>query len=348
MKLFYFILLLLLIGLTSTGCPEPEEGPDPGCRQEEDSEGINFQLLAGPDTIHPSKVSVFFKLDDDEGNSVPNLTEEDFSFFEKGLNNNCHLSLSADEAARKIIKSPQVFQYNTTLVLDLSGSVINNNLVELKEAALEFIDVVLPDTVNSGFNMEIWWFDGEDLLHQLVPITDDKILLRDGINSINSSISNDNSTDLFGAVIKSVDVTETSLNNISSGIISSASVVIFTDGRDRAQRYLRAAAIDAINNANQTISFFTIGLGSEINQEDLRNIGKDGFKLATNLSELVSSFLEIGKLVTDEANSFYNFEYCSPSRNGVSELIIQTFYNGKRGQLKIQYEATNFSGGCVL
>ncbi|MEL7532803.1 MAG: hypothetical protein AAFN10_15905 [Bacteroidota bacterium] len=103
--------------------------------------GITFQTLIGPDTAHPGKVSIFFKLDDKDGNGVANLTEDDFSFYEQGVNDDCHLLVSESEAARKIIKSPQEFQYNVTLVLDLSGSVVQNSLDNLKKAASDFIDI---------------------------------------------------------------------------------------------------------------------------------------------------------------------------------------------------------------
>ncbi len=317
------------------------------CWQEPNPQ-IEFQLLSGPDVELPSKVSIFFKLDDLSGNPIPRLTEDDFTFYEEGINDDCPTLVSVDEAKRKIVNSPQLFQYNTTLVLDLSGSVINNNLDNLKMAATSFVEVVMPDTLNSGFGMGIYWFDGEDQLNNLVPLTDDRTALIDGINSIDASISNDNSTDLFGAVIRSVAETEQILNNIPTNVISSASIVLFTDGRDRAQRYTRSEAYSAVDNASDLISMFSIGLGNEINIDDLQKIGKDGFRQAQDLSNLISTFSEVGALVTDEANSYYNFEYCSPIRNGSADLIIQANTTIGRGFIQFDYDGTGFTGGCDL
>lgn len=341
--LFLFCLFTIFISCDKKNKPDPNNDcwKNPGTQ-------LKFLLLSGPNVDPPSKVSIFFKLDDAEGAPIPRLSEEDFSFFEQGINDECPTLVSIDEADRKIKNSPQVFQYNTVLVLDLSGSVINSSLEELKMAANSFIDVVIPDTLNSGFGMGIWWFDGEDRLNNLVPLTDDISELKAGITSIDPSISNDNSTDLFGAVIKSVEATESILSNIATNVISSASIVLFTDGRDRAQRYTRQQAYDAVDDASNRITIFTIGLGNEINLDDLRSIGKDGFKQAEGLESLIETFSEVGDLVVDEANSYYNFEYCSPIRNGNANLIIQAKSDNKQGYLEISYDGTGFSGGCEL
>lgn len=344
----FTFLLIALFSTTFWACPGDDNVVDPinDCWQQPNNQLV-FDLLSGPTIELPSKVSVFFKLNDNDGNPVPRLTESDFTFFEEGTNDDCPTVVSISEADRKIKNSPQVFKYSTVLVLDLSGSVISTSLEQLKTAANQFVNVVMPDTLGSGFSMSVWWFDGEDNLNNLVQQTDNIETIKDGINSIDESISNDSSTDLFGAVIKSVTATEAVLA-MSPDIISSASLVIFTDGRDRAQRYTREAALNAVDNSSSIITIFSIGLGSEINIDDLTSIGKDGFKQADSLDDLIGSFEEVGNLIVDEADSYYNFEYCSPIRSGMADLIIQANFSGKEGYIQVNYSGTNFEGGCEL
>ncbi len=351
MKNLFLTFLLVFPLLLTTSCNKDDDATAPpvadGCWRNPGT-AINFTVLSGPETELPNKVSVFFKLEDRNGNPIPRLTESDFEFYEQGLNDNCKLIVSADEADRRIFNSPQRFNYTTSLVLDLSGSVINNNLEELKQAALSFVNVVMPDSLDSGFRTAIYWFDGEDELNTLVPLTDDAEALIAGINSIDADISNDNSTDLFGAVIKTVEEAEDNMGSVGPDIITAAAVVLFTDGKDRAQRYLRNEAYTAVDNADPAISFFTIGLGSEINTADLQKFGADGFRQAQDLDGLISVFNEVGTLVIDQGDSYYNFEYCSPIRNGTADLIIQANAPTGRGYTEFTYDGTGFEGGCSL
>ncbi|MFK7921984.1 MAG: VWA domain-containing protein [Bacteroidia bacterium] len=349
MKTNHLVFLLCFVSILGSSCGLFDRIPDfnDGCLKE-GNDKLVFETLVGPDTTHPSKVSIFFKLDDTDGYGIPNLTENDFGFYEKGANDDCHLLISSSEAERKIIKAPQEFQYNVTLVLDLSGSVVKDHLVELQKAAIEFIEIAESGAASSRLQMEIWWFDGEEALHSLVPLTNDFSLMKSGVNNILPSISTDNSTDLYGGIIQAVAATESSLNNLPTNIISGSSIIIFTDGKDRAQRETQANVVSTIMNADERISFYTIGLGSEIVKSDLKTIGQDGFIYAKNEDDLIESFTDLGLIVTSEANSYYFFEYCSPVRSGKVSLMIQAKYKSKKGELEIEYDATDFSGGCSL
>ena len=145
----------------------------------------------------------------------------------------------------------------------------------MKSASVSFVDNVMPATTDDAFKMAIYWFDGEDELHQLNDFTSSKLELTNAINGITDEISNDPSTDLYGAVIKATKIAEDLItDSIKDDIISAASVVVFTDGTDQASRYTEEAALKKVNDANTNISFFSIGLGSEIDTEVLTEIGK--------------------------------------------------------------------------
>lgn len=300
-------------------------------------------------TTLPAKVSIFFKVETDTGQPVAGLTEENFTIYEKGKNDDQEKIISKDEALRQFSSRKQVFSYNTLLVLDLSGSVSNNYLAELKEASVKFIDAVMSDEDNSGLQMKIAWFDGDDELHSLQELTDDKADLIQSINDISMDISNDNSTDLYGAVIEATTEANQILQS-NADVMTAASVVIFTDGSDQAARHNKEEAFNVVNNADPILSFYTIGLGSEIDAEVLTKIGKNAHAFAEDTDGLVETFEEIARQIYDEANSFYLFEYCSPKRDGagVSDLRLEVMHEGERGTKMTTFDATGFKGGCNL
>lgn len=300
-------------------------------------------------TTLPGKVSILFKVSDASGNPVSGLEASQFTIYEQGRNDDCFNTISASESFARISPNSQVFRNNTLLVLDLSNSVLSNSLDELKQASVSFIENVMPSVSSPSFNMAIYWFDGEDTLHLLQPLTNSTADLVTAVNGITSDISNDPSTDLYGAVIKSTELAEELLTQgVQEDLISAASVVLFTDGTDQASRYTESAALDKVNKADPNVSFFTIGLGAEIDTQVLSDIGKTFSVFAGNKEELETTFNDISLRVSQQANSFYLFEYCSPKRDGsgVNNLAIQVRDNNLQGAVQTEFDATGFTSGC--
>ncbi len=300
-------------------------------------------------TTLPGKVSIFFRVEDPGGNSISGMEASDFKIYEKGRNDECFNEISINESFAAINPRSQIFSFNTVLVLDLSGSVITNSLSELKSAAKSFIDNVMKDAQTESYNMGIWWFDGEDRLHQLSGFESDPNILKTKIDGLQPGLSVDPSTDLYGAVIRSSNIAAQKVDEFKAqDIISAASVVIFTDGTDQAARHTEQEAIDAVQQSVENISFYTIGLGDEIDQRVLRTLGKTGSIFAENKEDLEAKFAEAADEIWKDANSFYLFEYCSPKRDGsgINDLVLVANYNGKRGFLQTQFDATGFSSGC--
>lgn len=298
-------------------------------------------------TTAPAKVSVFFRVEDEDGNPVADLTEADFTIFEKSMNDELEVEITADDGVRQISPKGAVFSSNTLLVLDLSGSVVNNSLNALKDAAKQFINKVIPAEADTGIKMGIKWFDGEDVLHELIGLTPDRSELIDAIDFIFPNISSDNSTDFYGAVLKSVEEAQTILAS-DTNVTAATSVVYFTDGKDQAARYSKSNAISAVNSADANIAFYTIGLGDDIDQTVLQDIGKNDAVFAESTGELNESFSSIGQAVFDQSNSYYLFEYCSPKRNGNTDLRIEAARDNEEGSINTTFDATGFSGGCTL
>ncbi|MFK7813745.1 MAG: VWA domain-containing protein [Maribacter sp.] len=300
-------------------------------------------------TTLPGKVSILFKVSDAEGNPVAGLTADKFTIYEQGRNDDCFNTISTSESFARISSNSQIFTNNTLLVLDLSNSVLSSSLEELKLASSSFVDNVMPSTEIESVKMAIYWFDGENELHLLNDLTSSKSELKTSIDGITDDISNDPSTDLYGAVIKSTDIASDLLIASTQGDkIGAASVVIFTDGTDQASRFSKEDAQKKVDDADPNISFFTIGLGGEIDTQVLTDIGKTFSVFAANKEELETTFSEISQRVSERANSFYLFEYCSPKRDGSGEnnLAIQVKDNSKEGAVQTKFDATGFTGGC--
>jgi uncharacterized protein YegL len=300
-------------------------------------------------TTLPGKVSIFFKVSDTDGNPVPGLTADQFTIYEQGRNDDCFNTISTSESFARISPNSQIFNNNTLLVLDLSNSVLDSSLEELKIASTSFVNNVMPTTDQDSYKMAIYWFDGEDELHLLNALTPSKSELIAAIDGITQDISSDPSTDLYGAVIKTTDIASNLIKDTTAGgNIGAASVVIFTDGTDQASRYTEDAALKKVNDANANISFFSIGLGSEIDTQVLQDIGKTFSVFAGNKDELESTFNDISEKVSERANSFYLFEYCSPKRDGsgVNNLAIQVKTGSREGAVQTKFSANGFTGGC--
>ena len=271
---------------------------------------------------------------------------------DRGRNDDCFNTISSSESFARISPNTQVFNNNTLLVLDLSNSVLQSSLEELKTASTSFVRNVIPTEETDSFRMGIYWFDGEDELHLLNPLTSSVDELTAAIASIDEDISDDPSTDLYGAVIKSTAIAEDLLDATESNIISAASIVLFTDGTDQASRFTEESALNAVNNADRNISFFTIGLGSEIDIQILEEIGRTASVVANDVEELETTFNQISARVSNQANSFYLFEYCTPKRDGSGEnnLVIQVSNPVPQGVLQgavqTSFNADGFTGGC--
>ncbi len=350
MKNYLLAILSIALFTMSCGSYDDDGGIDPIQSSCLDLGEANLKItIQDKFTTPPGKVSVFFKVNTLDDKAVSGLRANNFTIYERGRNDQCFNQISSSESFGKISPNTQIFKNNTFLVLDLSNSVLQSNLDALKTASISFVKSVMPEEPNDSFQMGIYWFNGEDELHLLNDLTNNIAELEGAINGITETISNDPSTDLYGAVIKATDLANRTISELEKdGIFAASSVVVFTDGTDQAARYSKNDALISVNRANANASFFTIGLGDEIDEETLGQIGKTSSVIADNSQELEARFREISVEVANQANSFYLFEYCSPKRDGSgrSDLIIETKRGEDRGAISTNFDATGFTGGC--
>ena len=105
-----------------------------------------------------------------------------------------------------------------------------------------------------------------------------------------------------------------------------------------------------MDNASEGINFYSIGLGSEIDETVLNKIGKTSSVFADDTEALTLKFEEIAGLIADEANAYYLFEYCTPKRDGsgLNDLHIVATKDDKSGRKITTFDATGFYDDCDL
>lgn len=326
--------------------PEREIETESNCWSRQDSQ-IVFTQLIDMQVIAPSRLAIYFKLEDSNGQPIANLIGENFNIYEETATSTCLQAISEFEAPRRVRKPERFFSHNTLILLDLSGSVLNNFSLELKEATKALVNEINPHKDTSKNKVGIYWFDGAADIHELIAPSLDKTAILNSIETIDSSLSKDNSTNLYGAISAITAKANTMLKQDVN--VKGVSILLFTDGKDRANRVSRRIAYDAIDNSNKAISFFSVGLGMDINEADLRKFGKDKFVGIQDVSQLITTFSNIAQSVHDEANSYYVFEYCSPIRAGRDNVFILEAVSGdKKGVLENPFNAEGFGGGCTL
>ena len=295
----------------------------------------------------PSKIAVHFKLDDRNGQPIAGLLAEDFNIYEQTENNACLQAISPFEAERMVQQEEKSFTQHTLILLDLSGSVLNNFREEVQLATKVLVNEINPSDSIGINKVGIWWFDGASALHPLIEPTTDKESILESIDRIKIDLSQDNSTNLYGAM---QTITQQANDLIAEATgIAGASILLFTDGKDRANRVSKQVAYEAVDSSDAAVSFFAVGLGEDINESDLEKFGRDKFVGIQEVNQLSNTFKDIAQSIENEANSYYFFEYCSPIRSGDKNVfIIEAVQGEHRGYMEGGFNATGFEGGCSL
>jgi hypothetical protein len=286
---------------------------------------------------------VLFKVESTSSSPVGRLDSTDFEIYDNDVRQ------SQFESSSRIDGQTGDFATSVVLVLDLSGSITNTeNLAPLKSASKAFLESALAID-DKTTEASVWWFDGDAALKQLVGFTSDSNELMSAIDSVDASISTDASTNLYGAIVQSVEVLENRLNQLDDQTASIGAIALFTDGTDQASRSTQSSALEAVSNADPKINMYSIWLRGEIDENFLKNVGKNGSVFASNINDITPQFRAIAERIRDQANSVYKLEYCSPRRSGLSHrLRIVVNADGRVAQDEITYSAEGFSGGCTL
>lgn len=281
----------------------------------------------------PSNVAVFFTVDDADGNPVPGLQATDFRIYEDGG------LVSVDESRQTIVNPEVAAEHYTLLLVDMSGSVTESDQVPLiVEAAAQF-----TTSIEAHQRVAVYAFDGSEEVHAISPFTRNRTGAAPGVARLATFRTRDPSTNLNGAVVQGINVLNEAMAE-STVPLTFGTMVIFTDGTDRASRVEPGDMYDAIDEAGFDV--FAIGVGNEIDDDILGGIGRDGYVRVQDSAALQQAFQDIGQRIIGYTQRFYLLSYCSPARAGRHEVTIEAVHGEETGELTYEFDAEGFGPNC--
>jgi hypothetical protein len=281
----------------------------------------------------PSNVAMFFAVDDADGEPVANLLSSDFNVYEDGQ------IVSRDESRQTIVNPEVAAVHYTVLLVDMSASVTESDQVgRIVAASTEFVSAV-----ESEQKVAVYAFDGSKEIHEIVPFTESETRASQGIGKLSSFVTKDPSTNLNGAIVQALDKLKAGLRTAKVPL-RFGTLVVFTDGTDRAARVPLQETLDAID-ASQ-FSVFAIGVGNEIDDSTLSRLGKHGYIRVEDSTALSGAFKQLGDRIVRFTRRYYLLSYCSPARAGKHTVTIEAVAKKGKGELSYEFDAEGFGPDC--
>ncbi len=287
----------------------------------------------------PSNVAVYFKVQNSSGDPIGGLDAKSFRIYEDD-------QLVSEFESQQTILNPEVAAVHYTLLLvDMSGSVSESGTGDTLVQAVG----TFTDRVEQNQKVGIYAFDGSPDLTPIAPFTDQPGSAKAGVQVLSTFKPKDPSTNLNGAIIRALDELDTALGKATQPL-KFGTLVVFTDGTDRANRVPASQMLQHVKE--KPFDVFAIGLGAEIQPDQLNAIGKSGTAMAADKTAIVKAFGEVGAKVDARTKSYYLLSYCSPSRAGKHEVKIEASVKNSPndseqvGSLKDDFDATGFAPGC--
>jgi hypothetical protein len=282
----------------------------------------------------PSNVAVYFTVDRNNGEPVPGLTADRFRIYEDGR------PVSQLESKQTILNPEVAAVHYTLLLMDMSGSVTESGqLPQLQAAAQAF-----TQRVERYQRVGIYAFDGSPNLTPIVPFTASSGSASGGVNALGSFRPRDPSTNLHGGVVQALQTLDRTLAQAQQPL-KFGTLVVFTDGTDRANRVSREEMMRAVNESPYDI--FAIGIGGELDQGELRAVGRTGTVIEQNEAAVQQAFEQIARRIEGYTQRYYLLGYCTPARAGEHSVRIEaTHADGSTGSLEYRFNSDGFGPNC--
>ena len=295
------------------------------------SKRLQFTMLDAS-VQRPSNVAVYFTVDTADGDPVPGLTADQFRIYEDGS------PVSVLESKQTILNPEVAAAHHTLLLIDMSGSVTESgDLPVIVDAAEQF-----TIKVQAFQKVAVYAFDGSAQIHPIQGFTAGAGAVR-GVDKLDGFKARDPSTNLNGAIMEGLNVLDRQMAT-SGTPLTFGTLVVFTDGTDRAGRVTRDKLYDTLDKTN--IDVMVIGVGAEIDSGELRAIGRNGAILNKDRAQIASSFQAAAARVEAFTKRYYLLGYCSPARAGKHVVRIETAARGQSGSLEYEFDAKGFGPNC--
>jgi Mg-chelatase subunit ChlD len=294
--------------------------------------GLRFSLIDSS-VQRPSNVALYFTVDTADGEPVPGLEADAFRIYEDDR------LVSIHESKQTILNPEVAAEHFTLLLVDMSGSVVESgDVFRIVDAATAF-----AEKVSRYQKVALFAFDGRRDIARLTDFTSNSGQAKAGIRRLDSFRTQDPSTNLNGAIIAALGHLDRAARR-SSRPLKFGTLVVFTDGSDRAARVSQEDLYQTIDESEHDI--LVIGVGTEVDEEELAIIGRSGVILSKDREEISSLFEEAAARIEAYSRRYYLLGYCSPARSGVHTVRIEADFDGKSGSLAKEFSAKGFRAPC--
>ena len=151
----------------------------------------------------------------------------------------------------------------------------------------------IAQKVGKSQKVGVYAFDGSDKLEKIVGFTEAEGSVDAGLERMRTYKGKDPSTNLHGAVIEGLKELERELDK-DKRPLKFGTLVTFTDGTDRANRYTKDQMREEIRKKNyDNYEKLAIGVGADIGEGDLGEVGPDGTELVADKAKLKDAFDKI-------------------------------------------------------
>jgi len=319
------------------------------CSSDDDSTsqpGYSIEIINTQTLVAESKIKVSFKLTDENNIGVSDQTDSDFNLYERAISvGETEQLIDPLEAPRLIVPNPQNYRYATMIVMDVSGSVIDE-IENIKSAATLYVSNLFNDINSGALEVAIYYFDGREQLQELIDFSSSSQDIIAAISSLNQNVQQDISTNLYGAVVQScnrMQQKKTEIQNDANTNIWSSSIVFFSDGQNQDFFNDRNDMNASINATLDNTGFYVIGAGNNIDASVIADIGRNGQFLIDNYSQLNTGLNSVLDVIRREANSNYELEICTGKSNIEVEFRLESREAPTVGGTGT-YDTTGFTG----
>jgi hypothetical protein len=294
---------------------------------------VNMTLI-NSEQRKPNNVWVFFTAEKGD-EPVAGLNAEHFKIYEDD-------GLVSLYESKQVIQNPDVAAVMyTLLLLDVSGSITESGQIEPLVDAAE----LFTERVGKTQKVAVYTFDGADQIHPVVPFTQAEQAVKGGLEGLRGYKPRDPSTNLHGAVVQGLQRLKLDLDR-DQRPLKFGSLVVFSDGADRAARVTREQMQQAINDPSyEHFELFAIGIGdeAELAQANLSEIGRNGTEQGADRAKVKDAFDRIAGKIEAHSKRFYLLSYCTPARSG--EHVVRIALKDEKlgtGSLEYRFEAAGF------
>jgi hypothetical protein len=281
----------------------------------------------------PSNVALYFSVQTRDGVPIPDLTADSFRIYEDDR------LISPFESKQTILNPEVSVIHYILLLLDMSGSITESgSLPTLIEAASAF-----ADKITRKHQVAVFGFDGGAKLIPVSKFTTQSKSVHGALGRLAHRKVKDPSTNLNGAVVEAVKVLEDQMGK-SRQPLRFGTLVVFTDGTDRAHRVTEEVMYRTLDEAD--VNVFVIGVGGEIDVAQLARLGSTGFVQVAETAAIGTGFDQVAAQIEAAGRKFYLLSYCSPSRAGTHSLKVLVGAEGLSGSLEHGFNADGFGPKC--